>query len=138
MSKVVFGQKNERTVERVVNLALFPINLYEDNTGRIFHYDFCKAPTVVFEETEADKTDQRPKIYVVDDELLEHFKKEILQFVNLYKKYQLHPENTHYLHYCFLHFLYLKSPHISILFSFIISPLSYTKCQYFIKKTRFS
>ncbi|MBQ3318632.1 hypothetical protein IJG76_01290 [Candidatus Saccharibacteria bacterium] len=76
MSKVVFGQKNERTVERVVNLALFPINLYEDNTGRIFHYDFCKAPTVVFEETEADKTDQRPKIYVVDDELLEHFKKE--------------------------------------------------------------
>ena len=68
--------REERFVERIINLAPISINLYEDNTGRIFHFDFCKAPTVDFEKNEADKSDTRSKIYAVDQNLLEYFQKE--------------------------------------------------------------
>ncbi len=68
--------RRERFVERIINLAPIPINLYEDSTGRIFHFDFCKAPTVDFEKNEADKSDTRSKIYAVDQDLLNYFQKE--------------------------------------------------------------
>ena len=69
----LLGSRKEKFVERIINLTLSPINVYEDSSGRIFHYDFCKAPVVVFEEAENDKTDLRSKIYVVDQDLLTYF-----------------------------------------------------------------